>query len=98
MSRLIYSISFSIILIASGCAKQDTCNANAPLAAADKYVYLVQPGSAQWNAAGAWGIGQLEPLDSIYKLCQVPVSKLATMSTEKGPAACCATDWSPGTC
>lgn len=72
---------FFFIAILGGCKKNKDCDCIVQIAAADKYLYPVKPGSAEWNAAIASGIGQPYPLDSIYKLCQIPNNKLQAMST-----------------
>lgn len=76
MNKQFYFITILFISILSGCKKTDKCNCNPIVKAADKYSYPVKPGSVKWNAAGTAG-----GLDSIYKLCQIPSSILATMST-----------------
>lgn len=59
--------------------KQGRCDVG--LEIADKYVYTFKPGDSAWVAAGLWSMGSFDPLDSIFKLCQVPAATLATMST-----------------
>jgi hypothetical protein len=81
MSRLFFSLIVIISTIFLGCNKHKDCSCNNSPIAADKYIYPVKPGSAEWNAAGTWGIGHPDPLDSIYKLCQIPNPILQSMST-----------------
>lgn len=61
------------------CKKEDKtleCNCIIVPPSSDRYEYPVKAGSSDWNAAGVAG-----GLDSIYKLCQVPQSKIVNMST-----------------
>jgi hypothetical protein len=81
MNKLLCLLPLFFIIILSGCKKISKCNCSNATVALDKYTYPVKPGSAEWNAAGAAGIGQFDPLDSIYKLCQIPTSILQSMST-----------------
>lgn len=81
MNKQFYFITILFISILFGCKKSDKCHCNSTVTATDKYSYPVKAGSAEWNAAGIWGIGKFDPLDSIYKLCQVPTNTLKTMST-----------------
>ncbi|MEP6713706.1 MAG: hypothetical protein ABJA37_14865 [Ferruginibacter sp.] len=81
MNKLFYGSLLFLFLASAGCKKTKECMYNYPLVAADKYIYPVKPGSAEWNAAGASGIGQSYPLDPIYKLCQIPENILQSMST-----------------
>jgi hypothetical protein len=81
MNKLFYFLSFFSIVIIDGCKKNEQCNCSNLIFALDKYLYPVKTGSAEWNAAIAWGIGQPYPLDSVYKLCQIPNFKLQAMST-----------------
>lgn len=82
MNKLTYYIlPLFLIAILGGCKKNEECNCMQSVVAADKYSYPVKSGSAKWNAAIASGIGQTYPLDSVYKLCQIPSSTLQAMST-----------------
>ena len=81
MRKQTYLIAIFFFSILAGCKKDKNCACNSTIIAADKYIYPVKAGSAEWNAAGTWGIGRFNPLDSIYKLCQVPTDILKTMST-----------------
>lgn len=81
MNNQFYFIAFFFISILGGCKKNDKCQCSQSIAAVDKYNYSVKPGDAKWNAAGTWGIGKSDPLDSIYKLCQIPSNTLSIMST-----------------
>ena len=81
MNKLIYSFILYLFFAVTGCKKNNECKYSYPPVAADKYIYPVKPGSAEWNAAIAAGVGQSYPLDSVYKLCQIPENILQTMST-----------------
>lgn len=81
MNNILYWMFLVIICFLMGCNKNKDCKCRDSIIAADKYSYPVKSGSSEWNAAGAWGIGRTNPLDSIYKLCQIPPTKLQAMST-----------------
>ncbi len=81
MNKLFYYLILIFIIVTIGCKKNKECMYSYPKIANDKYIFPVRPGSAEWNAAGSWGIGQFDPLDSIYKLCQIPSATLGSMST-----------------
>lgn len=72
---------FITINILVGCNKNSECKCKDSIIASDKYSYPVRAGSPEWNAAGFWGIGRANPLDSIYKLSQIPTTRLQAMST-----------------
>lgn len=68
----------STIILLNNCKKNNVsdCNCVSVVDATDKYTYPIKAGSAAWNAAGAAG-----GIDSIYKISQVPLNRLQSMST-----------------
>lgn len=81
MNKLLFGAILFLFFALAGCKKSKECIFSYPAVAADKYIYPVKRGSAAWQAAMASGIGQAYPLDSVYKLCQIPGNTLQSMST-----------------
>jgi hypothetical protein len=76
MSKLKYVAFVFFLHFFLSCKKGDTCNCNQAISATDKYVYPILPGSIAWDS-----IGKAGGIDSIYKICQIPINTIQTMST-----------------